>query len=69
MHLRRDQKLLPHFGEAGAAVFAVEKVEYRGHDPTSLFELICTIGPQAIIFLGVQIVNQVTGCPAAAFRH
>jgi hypothetical protein len=34
-----------------------------------LFELICTIGPQAIIFLGVQIVNQVTGCPAAAFRH
>jgi hypothetical protein len=44
MSLRRDQKLFPHFGEAGTAVFAVEEVEYSGHDPTSLFELICTIG-------------------------
>jgi hypothetical protein len=69
MLLSRDQKLLPHFGEAGAAVFAVEKVEYRGHDPASLFELICTIGPQAIIYLGVQDVSQVTASPAAAFRH
>ena len=43
MPLRRDQKLFPHFGEAGTAVFAVEEVEYGGHDPTSLFELICTI--------------------------
>jgi hypothetical protein len=41
--LRRDQKLLPHFGKAGTAVFAVEEVEYGRHDPTSLFELICTI--------------------------
>ena len=32
MPLRRDQKLLPHFGEAGIAVFAVEEVEYGGHD-------------------------------------
>jgi hypothetical protein len=40
---RRDQKLLPHFGKAGTTVFAVEEVEYGRHDPTSLFELICTI--------------------------
>ena len=43
MPLRRDQKLFPHFGEAGTAVFAVEEVEYGRHDPTSLFELTCTI--------------------------
>ena len=36
MPLRRNQKLLPHFDEAGTAVFAVEEVEYGGHDPTSL---------------------------------
>src|SRR3981081_1670346 len=30
MPLRRDQKLFPHFGEAGTAVFAVEEVEYGG---------------------------------------
>ncbi len=35
MPLRRDQKLLPHFGEAGIAVFAVEEVEYGGHDLAS----------------------------------
>jgi hypothetical protein len=52
MPLRRDQKLLPHFGEASAAVFAVEKVEYRGHDPTSLFELICTIASKLSSVLG-----------------
>jgi hypothetical protein len=34
MVLRRDQKLFPHFGEAGTAVFAVEEVEYGGHDRT-----------------------------------
>jgi hypothetical protein len=33
--LRRDQKLLPHLGEAGTAVFAVQQVEYGGHDLTS----------------------------------
>jgi hypothetical protein len=36
--LRRDQKLLPHFGEAGTAVFAVEEVNNGGHDLTSLFD-------------------------------
>ena len=41
MPLRRDQKLFPHLGEAGTAVFAVQEVEYGGHDLTSC--LICTI--------------------------
>ena len=41
--LRRNQKLFPHFGEPGTAVFAVEEVEYGGHAPTSLFGLICTL--------------------------
>jgi hypothetical protein len=37
--IRRDQKkLFPHFGEAGAAVFAVEDVEYGGHDRTPSFD-------------------------------
>jgi hypothetical protein len=37
--LSRDQKkLFPHFGEAGTAVFAVEEVEYRGHDRTPSFD-------------------------------
>jgi hypothetical protein len=39
MPLRRDQKLFPHLGEAGTAVFAVQEVEQGGHDLTSLFEL------------------------------
>src|SRR5258705_11331819 len=43
MPFRRDQKLPPHFGEAGTAVFAVKEVENGGHDLISLFELICTI--------------------------
>jgi hypothetical protein len=30
----REQKLLPHFGEAGTAIFAVNQVEYGGHDRT-----------------------------------
>jgi hypothetical protein len=30
---RRDQKqLLSHFGKSGTAVFAVEEIEYVGHD-------------------------------------
>jgi len=29
---REQQKLLPHFGEAGTAVFAVEEIDYGGHD-------------------------------------
>ncbi|MBB4363498.1 hypothetical protein GGD65_004543 [Bradyrhizobium sp. CIR18] len=28
-----NQKLFPHFSEAGAAVFAIEQVEYGGHGP------------------------------------
>jgi hypothetical protein len=28
----RYQKLLSHFGEAGTAIFAVNQVEYAGHD-------------------------------------
>lgn len=28
-----DQKLFPHFSEAGAAIFTIEQVEYGGHDP------------------------------------
>jgi hypothetical protein len=29
--LTRDQKLFPHFSEAGAAIFAIEHFEYGGH--------------------------------------
>jgi hypothetical protein len=35
MPFRRDQKLFPHLGEAGTAVFAVQEIEYGGHDLTS----------------------------------
>jgi hypothetical protein len=52
MPLRRDQKLFPHFGEAGTAVFAVEEVEYGGHDPALLFELTCTISSKLSFILG-----------------
>jgi hypothetical protein len=31
---RGQKKLFPHFGEPGTAVFAVEEVEYGGHDRT-----------------------------------
>jgi hypothetical protein len=34
MALGPDQKLFPHFGEARTAIFAVEQVEYGGHDRT-----------------------------------
>jgi hypothetical protein len=37
MALNREPKLFPHFGEAGAAVFAVEQVEYGRRDPTPSF--------------------------------
>jgi hypothetical protein len=54
--LSRDQKkLLPHFGEPGTAVFAVEEVEYRGHDRTPSFD-----HHHAIISLGVRYVIQIT---------
>jgi hypothetical protein len=49
MALSRDQKLFPHFGEAGTAVFAVEEVQYGGHDRTPSFD-----HHQAIISLGLQ---------------
>jgi hypothetical protein len=35
MPVRRDLKLFPHLGEAGTAVFAVQEIEYGGHDLTS----------------------------------
>ena len=47
----RDQKLFPHFGEAGTAVFAVEEVEYGGHNRTPSFD-----HHHAIMSLGVQDV-------------
>src|SRR5258708_7624751 len=49
---RGDQKLFPHFGQAGTAVFAIKNVEYGGHDLTPLFDLHHKL--QAIIPLGVQ---------------
>jgi hypothetical protein len=49
MALNQDQKLFPHFGEAGTAVFAVEEVEYGGHDRTPSFD-----HRHVIISLGVQ---------------
>jgi hypothetical protein len=36
--LSQNQKLLPHFREARTAVFAVEEVEYGGHDRTPSFD-------------------------------
>ena len=46
---RDQEKLFPHFGEAGTAVFAIEKVEYGGHDRTSSFDhhpIIISLGAQ-----------------------
>jgi hypothetical protein len=34
----RNQKLLPHFRKARAAVFTVEEIEYGGHDRTPSFD-------------------------------
>jgi hypothetical protein len=34
----RKEKLLPHFGEAGTAVFAVEEIEYGWHDRPLSFD-------------------------------
>jgi hypothetical protein len=56
MPVRRDQKLFPHLGEAGTAVFAVQEIEYGGHDLTSFVDL-HQFQFQATIFLGVQDVN------------
>ena len=62
MPLRRDQKLLPHFGEAGTAVFAVEEVEYGGHDPVWSFELICTFSSNLSFFLGSKMSTRSQPC-------
>jgi hypothetical protein len=37
--LRPDQKLFPHFGEARTTVFAVEQVQYGGHDRAPSFDI------------------------------
>ena len=55
MPLRRDQKLCPHLGKAGTAVFAVQEVEYGGHDLTSLFDLHRDL--DTIIFFNARDVN------------
>ena len=47
--VRDQKKLFPHFGEAGTAVFAIEEVEYGGHDRTPSFD-----HHHAIISLGIQ---------------
>jgi hypothetical protein len=36
--LSRKRKLFPHFGEPGTAVFAVEEIEYGGHDRPLSFD-------------------------------
>jgi hypothetical protein len=30
--LRQEKKLLPHFGEASTAIFAIQEIEYGGHN-------------------------------------
>lgn len=30
--LWREQKLFPHFGEAGTAIFLIQEIEYGGHN-------------------------------------
>jgi hypothetical protein len=50
--VRRDQKLFPHLGEAGTAVFAVQEVEYGGHDLTFVC---CTINSKLSFFLGPEM--------------
>ena len=30
--LRREQKLFPHFGEAGTAIFLIQEIKYGGHN-------------------------------------
>ena len=62
MPLRRDQKLFPHLGEAGTAVFAVEEVEYSGHDLISLFDLHHEL--QRYHFSRARDVNWITTCPS-----
>ena len=58
MALRQDQKLFPHFGEARTTVFAVEQVQYGGHDRAPSFDDRCGLRYHTP---GAQTVNQVTG--------
>jgi hypothetical protein len=51
--LSGEIRSFPHFGEAGTAVFAVEEVEYGGHDLTPLFDLHHKL--QVISFLGSEM--------------
>jgi hypothetical protein len=30
--LRQEQKLFPHFGQAGTAIFLIQEIKYGGHD-------------------------------------
>jgi hypothetical protein len=57
--ITRKQKLLPHFGEPGTTVFAVEEIEYGGHDPSPC-RLIVTTNSHVIISLGMQDVIWIT---------
>ena len=34
----REQKLFPHFGEAGSAIFLIQEIEYGGHDSLPSFD-------------------------------
>jgi hypothetical protein len=49
MPVRRDQKLFPHLGEAGTAVFAVHKVEYGGHDHPHRLTITIEIFPPRVL--------------------
>ena len=67
MPLRRDQKLFPHLGEAGTAVFAVQEVEYGGHDLTSC--LICTISSKLSFFRGPKMWTRSQPFPLELSPH
>src|SRR4051812_49567146 len=54
MPLGRDQKLFPHLGEAGTAVFAVEEVEYGGGGTTPLFRVFFTPNRKPSAIFGAQ---------------
>jgi hypothetical protein len=60
MALGPDLKLFPHFGEAGTAIFAVEQVEYGGHDRTPSFDhrsvsLTTFLGMQEVIWIAARL--------------
>jgi hypothetical protein len=73
MALGPDLKLFPHFGEAGTAIFAVEQVEYGGHDRTPSFDhrsvsLTTFLGMQEVIWIAARLNGSESMCPARAFR-